>query len=238
MLVLTMTKEEMANEVRAEKAFVLAMIAQKTIKVDRLSIKERNFPKCYHALITSKRKNKWIIKWYFASRQNVRQLCYIDAYCYFESPHGKYVVSPDVTKPNWERVSIYSPHFFNRYASRMNLRLTGIELIQNYFVKNISRDHKCETNDKGETIISCCTEEGVSMGLVTGNIEIFRTFISNDMPKGDQIEIFGELNEKREAVLSERGPEVIHTTKQKYRMLAKDPQPPIIEVIPVKKKKR
>ena len=101
---------------------------------------------------------------------------------------------------------VYPPHFFSRFAERMSLDVTGVNLIRRYFEKNNSytfetedeliSDNLCRRNIYGSSL------EGVAMGVeITGyEIILFKTFITYDMTKGQQISLFARNEEIRREI--------------------------------------
>lgn len=79
---------------------------------------------------------------------------------------------------------LFSPHFFERYRERYlkSERDTASETMERFFrINDIS---KVEETEKG---IFATTIEGVSLGEKTGSLKFFKTFISSDLLKGEQI---------------------------------------------------
>ena len=92
---------------------------------------------------------------------------------------------------------VYLPHVFKQYAlpERCNVEKKGVELIKHFFVRNSigidSHNQKVvgksvRYNGKsvrynGQKHLSCCTDEGVLLGHMEGEIYVACTFITYDM---------------------------------------------------------
>ena len=98
---------------------------------------------------------------------------------------------------------IFLPHFFQIFAERMHLSLTGEDLIRRYLQYNINFSIKpkevCISETKKAIEVQCTSVEGVALGyqLVDGSF-FFKTFISYEMAKGNQIEDFAKSEENRQ----------------------------------------
>ena len=96
----------------------------------------------------------------------------------------------------------YTSHFFQRYAERCNINLSGIELIKHYFCQNQAVTYQYESENSSDGIINhvygTC-KEGISLGCQLKDIDnttFFKTFITKDMCKQDQIDKFAFDNFK------------------------------------------
>lgn len=103
----------------------------------------------------------------------------------------------------------FTPHFFQRYAQRTGIELTGVDLIHRYFKINPSYGFNVvpeRIGDKEKTNVYGSTTEGVALGArlyTTNHIILFKTFITYDMCKGEQIEEFAKSNEIRKELHEE-----------------------------------
>ncbi|MCC8144528.1 MAG: hypothetical protein LUD02_13890 [Tannerellaceae bacterium] len=112
------------------------------------------------------------------------------AVCYYNSNHGYYAA---VLNP--KAITIHTPHFFSRYALRKELPIHGIDLMIHYFRNNTHFVSCIEeiTNPDGskQKLIECSSEEGIMLGLrPTETIFLAKTFITREMAKGEQVELF------------------------------------------------
>lgn len=86
---------------------------------------------------------------------------------------------------------------------RAGVNLTGIELIHRYFKMNPAYGFNIEkevTGDMEKTNVYGSTTEGAALGVrlyTEHNIILFRTFITYDMCKGEQIESFAKADQFR-----------------------------------------
>ena len=85
---------------------------------------------------------------------------------------------------------VYLPHVFKQYAlpERCNVEKKGVELIKHFFVRNSrgidSHNQKVvgkSVRYNGQEHLSCCTDEGVLLGHMEGEIYVACTFITYDM---------------------------------------------------------
>lgn len=121
------------------------------------------FPVRAHTLITTPRKNNWLLLWNIESKKDISDHIFANCLCIQDTHAGKYALIRQVTGGT-ASLSIYSPHFFQRYAQRMNLDLGGINLIRRYFEENRTSFIKEKTID-GEHVVTITTKEGVAFGL-------------------------------------------------------------------------
>ncbi|MFT0577699.1 hypothetical protein [Bacteroides thetaiotaomicron] len=205
MIIPQMSEAELLEEIRLDLPNVVSISDTKDTKVRRIIQKSVLFPIYLHSFVTSPRKNKWIILWEARNKKNIGDNSLITFLCYQETPHGRYVFMP-----TWSNGSliliVYPPHFFSRFAERMSLDVTGVNLIRRYFEKNNSytfetedeliSDNLCRRNIYGSSL------EGVAMGVeITGyEIILFKTFITYDMTKGQQISLFARNEEIRREI--------------------------------------
>lgn len=151
------------------------------------------------------RKNKWIILWEAKSKKNVSDNALITFVCYQETDHGRYAFMPSWSNGVLELI-VYPPHFFSRYAQRTNLGLTGVDLIRRYFEvnNNYTFEFECEklTGDICRNHVYGSSLEGVAMGvkIANSNIILFKTFITYEMTKGEQISVFARNEEIRKEI--------------------------------------
>lgn len=199
-----MTEAELLEEINNDLPNVVNISNNKDAKVRRIIHKSVLFPVYLHSYVTSPRKNKWIILWEARSKKNVGDNSLISFVCYQDTPHGRYAYMPTWADKKLILI-VYPPHFFSRFAKRMNLNLTGVDLIKRYFEINNSYafdldssliDDTCKQNIYGSSL------EGIALGLksVEHNIILFKTFITYEMTKGSQIEVFARNEEIRREI--------------------------------------
>lgn len=196
-----MTEAELLEEIKKDLPDVINISNNKDVKVRRIIQKSVLFPIYIHSYVTSPRKNKWIILWEARSKKNVGDDSLISFVCYQETPHGRYAYMPTWADKKLILI-VYPPHFFSRFAERMNLSLTGVDLIKRYFEKNNSYAFELSIADNARQEIYGSSLDGVALGLrsIEHNIILFKTFITYDMSKGSQIETFARNEEIRKEI--------------------------------------
>lgn len=199
MIVYTMTESEVVQEVTSDMVNAFKYSDAKDQKFRRMVIKSNRFPVYAHSIYTSPRKNIWLILFEARTKKEIGEDCRITFVTCYNSPHGYYAVMVSFTN-NRQHLIMYPPHFFSRYAERCGINLSGIDLMIRYFKMNASYVYALKdvslSNSLIRTEVYGSSKEGVAMGFrsVEGNI-LFKTFITYDMTKGEQITNFAE-NEK------------------------------------------
>lgn len=194
MIVATMREEELIKEVLSDRATAFRFSDTKDQKFRRMVLKSAQLPVRSYCYYTSPIKNKWIILFEARGKKEIGDLCRITFVCVCNSSHGYYAFMPTITNGK-QRLIMYPPHFFSRFATRCGIDLTGIDLIRRYFTLNSSYFFEIK-KEKGYSEAYGSCEEGVAMGVMSGlGSVLFKTFITYDMTKGEQIQSFAE-NEK------------------------------------------
>lgn len=194
MIVATMREEELIKEVISDRATAFRFSDTKDQKFRRMVLKSAQLPVRSYCYYTSPKKNKWIILFEARGKKEIGDLCRITFVCVYNSSHGYYAVMPTCTN-GIHHLVMYPPHFFSRFAQRCGIDLTGIDLIRRYFTINPSYAFEIK-KEKGCSEVYGSSEEGVAMGVMSGlGSVLFKTFITYDMTKGEQIQAFAE-NEK------------------------------------------
>lgn len=199
MLVYGMTEKEMANEVISDMVNAFRFEDVNQNKFRREVLKASRFPIYRHFEYTSPRKNKWLVFYEARTKKEFGDNCRITFVVTHNTPHGVYatLVSWVEGKP---QLIMYPPHFFSRFRERMQLNATGIELMKLFFRHNASYVYEVKqvqvTQDTYINEIYGSCKEGVALGVLTvENNILFKTFITYDMLKGEQVNKFIE-NEK------------------------------------------
>lgn len=201
----TMTADELVEEFTADLPQVISVSDAKQVKADKIIKKSKMFPVYLHAYVKTKRKNDWIILLEAKNSKYVGDDCLISFISHFDLGAGRYAMFWTSYK-NTPIHIIFTPHFFKRFAERVGLNLTGIDLIHRYFKKNPSYGFNTASDFFGniqKINVYGSTTEGVAMGVQLNtkhNIILFRTFITYDMCKGKQIEDFARANEIRKEI--------------------------------------
>lgn len=185
-----MTPSEMLAEIINETRVIFAVSDAKQKKVDKLIRKAAKYPYRVKSEHTSNRHNKWLLCWVANNKRAIGDDSLFYAGCLVDSPEGIYVMLPMSIKGHWY-LMILSPHLFSRYAERMNIDKTGVDLRHHFLLRNGSYNlHTDNTNQHGEkvdSVVATCTD-GMLLGCKTDNENVFvlRTFVSYDMLKEDQ----------------------------------------------------
>lgn len=156
---------------------------------------------------TSRRKNKWTVIYEARSKKEVGDYARITNYATVDIGFGKYAYMPSFVEGKLHFI-IYPPHFFSRFNERCGLDRTGQSLYDRFFRDNGSycfdlKERHIMKDDKEFlcTEVYGSTKDGVAMGVLTneGNV-LFRTFVTYDMLKGDQIETFTKNEQIRREI--------------------------------------
>ncbi len=194
-----MNEAEMKKEVMTDMVNTFSFSDRMDKKFRRLVIKSSRFPVYSVFEYRSPKKNRWIVFFEARSKKEFGDNSRVTFVCTYESKNGLHAIMFTNTN-NKAHLIVYPPHFFSRYANRMNIELTGIELIKQFFKYNNSYVYDIVRKKLDEnTYMDECRGsglDGISLGFLTteGNV-LFKTFITYDMLKGEQISKFTE-NEK------------------------------------------
>ncbi len=198
MIVHSMTELEFQEEIYEDAKNVAVYSRHLVSRFRRIVIKSKHFPVIKEYDYLSPQNNRWVIQLEAKSKKETGRKSRMGFFCYFDSSHGYYVVSltvaPSILKRKHQLV-LYIPHFFSRYAERNQVEKTGVELIRHYFKKNENAGYHIEGKQLSDTTyertVSGSTAEGVALGFISGHDTVFfKTFISHDMAKGEQVETF------------------------------------------------
>lgn len=203
----TMTADELVDEFTADLPQVISVSDAKQVKADKIIKKSKMFPVYLHAHVKTKHKNDWMILIEAKNKKYIGDNCLITLISTFDIG-GRYAMM-------WSSIQgkpvhiIFTPHFFQRYAQRTGIELTGIDLIHRYFKINPSYGFNIvpeRIGYKEKTNVYGSTTEGVALGArlyTTNHIILFKTFITYDMCKGEQIAEFAKSNEIRKELHEE-----------------------------------
>ena len=197
MIVDTMTEKELYNEFFSDMITAHRGYSDTNgQKFRRMVLKAKRFPVYAHSFYVSPRKNKWLILLEAKSKKDIGLNCRINLIAYYESDHGIYAIML-AWRNKKSYLILYPPHFFTRYAERMNLTLPRIDLIRHFFTFNYS--YVSSYNKSDLSAVYGSTVDGIALGKRSelGNV-VFKTFITYEMCKGEQIEKFAESEKFRE----------------------------------------
>jgi hypothetical protein len=201
MIVYGMSEKEMTQEVMSDMFNAFRYEDRNQNKFRRQVLKSSVFPVYRHIIYTSPRKNRWLILIEARSKKEVGDLCRITYVTTHQTPHGVYAIMVSWVQGQPQLI-FFPPHFFSRFRTRMGLNEYGMDLLIYFFRRNSSFVYEQQvrelTCDQYVTEIYGSTRDGVALGVATveGNI-LFKTFVTYDMLKGEQIEKFTKNEELR-----------------------------------------
>lgn len=193
MLVTTMNEVEAIKEISEDLPSLMRYIDHQEKDFRRMVIKATKFPVYQTIEYVSPRKNRWIAIHEARNKSMYFDRCIVTFFVTYNAPGGLYAIL--VTLYNGAaKYVFYCPHFFSRYAERMDLNLTGIDLLKCYFKRNANYVFTRKHPDVVGT-----AQDGIALGFETeyGNF-MFKTFVSNEMLKGEQVGDFLLNNNFRE----------------------------------------
>ena len=197
-----MTIDELVEEFKADIPQIISISNAKQVKADKIIKRSTHFPVYLHAMVKTKRGNNWMILLEAKSRKYIGDCCLITLVSMYESDHGRYAIMR--AHPNGKSQYIFfTPHFFQRFSARTGIDLSGVDLIHRYFKINPSYGFSYNKELVGDVMISNIygsTTEGVALGIKPdskNDVVLFKTFITYEMCKGEQIEEFAKSDELR-----------------------------------------
>lgn len=199
MIVYGMTESEIVREVLADMGNAFRYEDRNSNQFRRAVIKAARFPVRSEFVYRSPRKNTWLVLREARTKKEYGDNCRITFVTTHDTPHGIYAIMVSWVEGQPQLI-LYPPHFFSRFRERMKLSESGKNLMLRFFRFNSSYVHetiqKKVNGDQYVVEIAGSTLEGVALGLVSteGNV-LFKTFVTYDMLKGEQIAKYLE-NEK------------------------------------------
>jgi hypothetical protein len=201
MILPTFSEKQLMSEIMNDMANVVHFSDYMDKKFRRLVIKSAKYPVRHSDFYTSPLKNRWIILLEARSKREVLDNCRITLVCLYKDGNG-FLNAAMPTSTSGERHLIFYPyHFFKRYKERICSDKLGEKLIRDYFKLNFSyafekAGKRLLNSNMAYMEIYGSSMEGVAMGVETLEHNIFfKTFITYDMTKGEQIKKFAD-NEK------------------------------------------
>lgn len=207
MLVEAMTEKEAVSEITSEFPTLLEYTDKVLDKLFRKDVlKSRVFPIFRRWRWKSRKGNSWTIIYEARNRKEIGDMSRITFYV-SANFRSKLVFMPTWTDGKLQFI-IYPAHFFQRFSERCEIELSGPDLTDRFFKLNSS--YVFETKESiiekdGEKFkkveVYGSAKEGVALGLMTecGNI-LFKTFVTYDMLKGEQVEKFTRNEEIRREI--------------------------------------
>jgi hypothetical protein len=156
---------------------------------------------------TSPNKNKWTYHYTIDLTKPKADQFFVSLYCIFFTERSYAVLS---YSKNTGRISYFTSHFFTRYFERENLSHANYhDVIRKFMTVNthfITSPVKKIFEGKFDVFIQL--KSGAAFGSLHSAIDLvqMRTYITNDMLKGDQVALSKALDEKFQlGVLRKKG---------------------------------
>ena len=200
MIVDTMTLEGIAAELNKdfnEEIWLKAVQLNFDSKYRRAILKscKQGLIKFKPHIFTSKRGNKFIVTPFTSGRSHYKkthslEFAYIATFHYKNSYFVAWLTSE--SKLQLPSIYFYPSHFFDRYGERYlgrEFEMTD-ENLSNFFVKNgaVSMLGECD-HPKYKNHLFATFDEGVMLGeRVSWDIMFFKTYVTFEMLKGNQVE--------------------------------------------------
>jgi len=204
MIISTMDEQQICDELNKDLVAVDEFSKKRYKQVRHMVITSKLFPLYLYSFYTSPRKNRWLLCWESGNNKElgVTFIC-ITNY----DKEGKKIAIMSTTTNGKDHFIFFPPHFFSRYATRAGKSQSGELLIREYFKLNATFAYDLKdvpvlnSKEVVSTEVYGSSKEGVAMGIETegGNV-LFRTFITYDMTKGDQIALFADSERIREEI--------------------------------------
>jgi hypothetical protein len=194
MIVYSMNEKELSAEVMQDMDNVIRYIEANLNKFRRIVLKSTRFPVYSYHTYTSPRKNKWIIILEARNKKEFGKMCGVTYVVTYDTPHGIYAILYSILNGN-PILFFYPPHFFKRFRERTGQDKSGMDLIKEFFKINVGVVNKIinkmiDDNTCMYEVIGT-TDSGVCLGLITSERNVhFKTFITKEMLKGEQIDTF------------------------------------------------
>lgn len=192
MILLSMSEDEVMKQFTEDFEEIIQITKQNYKKFKKETMRRCVFPIHFKPIDhISNNNNKWkILTNSYERTKNPKSTMF----CVIESSFGTHILKAAFVNNNMSQLNIfkYTPHFFSRYSERKNLGLHGMELVIYYFIRNtdyrIEMHEPTEKNSEYIKEIFGTTSDGVTLGVVNKHMNIiFRTFITPEMLKGEQV---------------------------------------------------
>lgn len=197
MFVESMTFEEIRQEFEKDKKTLISKIVHHSNEVIKLMRKTNMSRYERYFDYTSPRKNKWI--YHFFCDQPKGKKFRVNMYCYFHTHNSYAVIS---YAHNIDQLIYMSGHFFTRYFQREKPgHETMHDIVRLYLSENSELIVQGIKEEKPGTKIWQAfvqSSRGVGLGYLYQNVNVveMRTFVTNDMLKGDQVTLSKQLEER------------------------------------------
>ena len=202
MILYNFTEKQIHEELLKDMLNVMRFSDYKDKIFRRKVITAKMYPVRMSFFYTSPLKNRWFLAYEARSKKEFGDNVRMTNVCIYKDVNG-FLCAAMIAIYKDVRVTLYPAHFFKRYKERMHSEKVGEELLKEYFTRNFSYVYDFEEKHAFNGIGNLCIKEvhascndGIAIGNVTetGNV-FFKTFITYEMTKGEQIEKFAH-NEK------------------------------------------
>ena len=183
MYTLTMTYEEILREYSKDESELRAL--SNTMFEGKLCKNARKgkvkYPCHIFAKRTTERHNTYMIHYEFRSKENF--LGGPTIFALINSSHGMFAMQISMAYGIKRVVNIFSPHLFQRYKERMNLNMEGIDIIKEFFTRNVTShrnsDFKRKDGDDCD-VMDLCYDGAVFGQSTPEGHTTYNTFINKD----------------------------------------------------------
>lgn len=214
MIVDTMNPWEILRELEQDQLTISTKVKYLWDDIRKKALKRGVFPCSMSYQFTTKNKNKWgAVLTVFGKKWERPNNIAVSLYCIQEGAGGirVHIIAPNNVCSHMCLTTLTS-HFIARYRERMGLggksiHDTMLRLLRGSCIPLSTDKPLSGKNSDDAEPFYVCFEDGVGMGMKEDmHISIIKTFITHDMCKGRQEEMFGQLrNEEarkdREAML-------------------------------------
>jgi len=207
MFVESMTFEEIRQEFEREKRSLTGKIVHYSGKIlKRMRKTNMSFYEEFLEYI-SIQKNRWVL--HFQGDHKLNKNFRIYQYCWFYRQRSYSVMSYAVET---DQLMYFSGHFFTRFYQREKLESENMhDLVRTFFKTNsLTVTQALKEVEPGSNIwqVFVQTNTGVGLGYWHRKVNVveMRTFITNDMLKGSQVELSKQLEEKFKLNLVRKSP--------------------------------
>lgn len=201
MYTLTMTYDDILHEYEKDE-FELHSLS-KTMFEGKLCKNARRgnakYPCHVFAKRTTERHNIYIIHYEFRSKTNC--LGGPTFFALINSSNGTFALQISMALGIKKVISLYSPHLFKRYKERMKLNLEGLDVIKEFFVRNVTlhrnSDFKRKDGDDWDVMDLCY--DGAIFGQCTKDGHTtYKTFINQEEMSNYRKSLNNDYNERIE----------------------------------------
>jgi predicted glutamine amidotransferase len=150
--------------------------------------------KKYYDYVAPVTKNRWLYRIELAHNGKLNEFIMLS---YFHTSNKNYAAI--LVYEHGEKMIYFTKHFFERYDQRKNLNLDSRTKIMTAFLDDNSTMaiQFDATENKNSPEVFAQMKHGVGLGRFHQKLNLIelRTFISNEMLKGDQVEISKSLSD-------------------------------------------